>query len=294
MHSPAGGDPAAPTAGAPSWRTETTSSGLALRVCEPAGAGRPPLLLLHGFAGASWYWERWQLHLAARGRPTAALDLRGRPGSRDVADLGKVTLADYVADASEAARHLGRPAVVGHSMGGLLAQKLAESELVSALVLLCSMPPRGIPFAQPRLVMHQLRHLWAMIAGRAITPGRDEMEEIVLNRMPVAERHVLSDDFQPESGTVARELSLGGLPVDARRVRCPVLVLSAEHDRFFSPRVARRIAARYGVRPREHAGHAHFIVMEPGWERVAEEVDTWLERTDWETGKQGGREAGKQ
>ncbi|HEX5580793.1 MAG TPA: alpha/beta fold hydrolase [Gemmatimonadaceae bacterium] len=260
----------------PSWRTEATPSGLALRVCEPAEPRHPPLLLIHGFAGASWYWERWQGFLAARGRPTAALDLRGRPGSRPVADLGRVTLADYVADASEAARFLGRPAVVGHSMGGLLAQKLAEADLVSALVLLCSMPPRGIFFAQPRLVLHQVRHLWAMIAGRPITPGRDEMEEIVLNRMPPDERLALADDFQQESGTVARELSLGGLAVDARRVRCPTLVVSAEHDRFFAPRVAREVAERYGVRPREYAGHAHFLVMEPGWERVAAEVEGWV------------------
>lgn len=265
----------------PRWRTATTGSGILIRICEPDdGPAGPPLLLVHGFAGGAWYWEPWQRHLALRGRATAAVELRGRPGSRPVADLGKVTLADYVDDVREAARLLGRPPVVGHSMGGILAQKLAEAGETPALALLCSMPPRGIPFARPGLMLRQARHLGAMVGGRPLVAGPGEMEWIVLNRMPESERPALARRFQAESGTVARELSLGGLRVDASRVRCPVLVVSAEHDRFFSPRVARRIAARYGVQPRHYAGHAHFLVMEPGWERIAEEVGEWVGEVD--------------
>jgi pimeloyl-ACP methyl ester carboxylesterase len=257
---------------------ERLPSGLALHRCEPAEPRHPTLLLVHGFAGGAWYWEPWQRFLAARGWPTAALDLRGRPGSRPVTDLGAVSLHDYVADVREAAAHLGRPPVVGHSMGGLLVQKLVEAGGAAAAVLLCSMPPKGIFFARFSLVRRQLGHVWPMLASRPLQGRPEELEWIVLNRMPAAERRALAGRFQAESGTVARELSLGGLAVDASRVRCPLLAVSTSEDRFFAPRVGRRIAERYGCEHRHYDGHAHFVPMEPGWERIAGDVADWLEQ----------------
>ena len=58
---------------------------------------------------------------------------------------------DYVRDTLDAAhgvraRHPSEPLVlVGHSMGGLAAQKAAESLDLAALVLVSAVPPRGIP-----------------------------------------------------------------------------------------------------------------------------------------------------
>ena len=84
------------------------------------------------------------------------------------------------------------------------------------------------------------------------------------------------DRFVADSGIVARELSLGGLAIDAARVRCPVLVQAAAEDRFFPPAVERRIAERYGAALRVYERHAHFVVMEPGWEEIAGDAERWL------------------
>jgi pimeloyl-ACP methyl ester carboxylesterase len=55
------------------------------------------------------------------------MNLRGHHGSRPVRDIGKVSLTDYVADALEVAAALKNPIVIGHSMGGLIAQKVGRS-----------------------------------------------------------------------------------------------------------------------------------------------------------------------
>lgn len=281
----------APPTSSVRWRDDRTPSGITVRVAEPDvpdvpdvpdepdGERRPPLLLIHGLAGGAWYWDRFQVVLAERGFTSHALDLRGHHGSRPVAALGRVSLADYVADAREVAERLGRPIVLGHSLGGLLAQALAEAELVSAAVLLCPMPPRGIGFATPRLALRQLRHIGAMIFDRPLLGTAEDMIATSLNRIPVAEQPSLAARFVADSGRVARQLSLGGLPIAAERVRAPVLVVSATEDRFFTPQVGALVAARYGAEHRVYAEHAHFLVREPGAETIAGDVADWIEST---------------
>ena len=258
------------------WATLRLPSGLLARAALPEAPSRPPLLLVHGISGGAWYWEHYLRFFAERGWPTYALELRGRAGSRPVPALGRVSLVDYVEDVRDMAAALGRPAVIGHSMGGLLVQKAAEMDAFAAAVLLCSMPPKGIFFAQPGLVVRQLRHLWTMLRARPLVARAADLEFLTLHRVADAERAALASRFGPDSGRVARELSLGGLPVDPARVRAPMLAVATTEDRFFTPAVARRLAARYGIPLRVYEGHAHFVVMEPGWERIAAELEEWL------------------
>src|SRR5687768_15941931 len=107
----------------------------------------PPILLIPGILGGAWYFERYQQFFAARGYPTYAVNLRGRPGSRPVRDLGAITIEEFVRDALDVTRALGRPIIIFHSMRGLIAQRLAEEGVSDIVVLLAQAPPRGIPVA---------------------------------------------------------------------------------------------------------------------------------------------------
>ncbi len=259
-----------------------TPGGLTMRVASPispASASTPPILLVHGLAGGAWYWDRFQRVLAGHGFTSHALNLRGHHDSRPVADLGRVSLADYVADVGEAAALLGRPVVMGHSLGGLLAQAVAAADAVSAAVLLTSMPPKGIRFLSPGLVLRQLRHVGAMLFDRPLRGTPNDVIATSLNRIPKAEQMALAERFVPDSGRVARELSFGGLSIDPTQVRVPVLVISSTEDRFFPPRVGASVAARYGAEHRVYEEHAHFIVREPGGEAVATDISRWIRAT---------------
>ena len=255
---------------------------LSLSVEQPNTPTRPPLLMLHGLFGGAWYFEKYLRFFAALGWPAYALDVRGHHGSRPVADLGKVGIADFVADATEAsswiaARHeMQRPVVIGHSMGGLLAQKLAEADTVSAAVLLCSAPPRGIMLVTPTLLLKQVKHLPALLGSRALEGTPADHEELTFNRVPEGERAALVARLVPESGRVGREISLGTTRVDARAVRCPVLCVSAADDRFVPARVGARLAAKYHASHWVEPSHAHFIPWEPGWEQPAVDIERWL------------------
>jgi non-heme chloroperoxidase len=251
---------------------------LAVTTAIPEAPTRPPILFIHGILGGPWYFENYQRFFAARGYPSYAVSLRGRPGSRTARDLGRISLEEFVTDALDVARTLGRPIVVGHSMGGLVAQRLAEEGVTDIAVLLSSASPRGIPLATPRLVVKQVRHLRTLLRSRPLIAGDAEADDLIFSHIPAADRPALRARLVPDSGRAARELSLGTVRVDERRVGCAMLVGGGLEDRFVAPRVARALATKYGAPCWQYPRHGHFLPMEPGWDVIAGDVESWIGR----------------
>jgi pimeloyl-ACP methyl ester carboxylesterase len=106
---------------------------------QPLGGAELPIVLVHGIADNALTWS-FILNPLARANPVYAIDLpgygfSGLPGGRDYTTLDEMceVLIDFVRDV------VGRPAlVVGNSMGGWLAVKLAWAapELVRGVMLL--------------------------------------------------------------------------------------------------------------------------------------------------------------
>jgi non-heme chloroperoxidase len=266
-----------------------TVGNLSLNSAQPrvSGKAKPPILFIPGFFATAWVYESYLPFFAERGYPGFALNLRGRPGSALPSGtmLGSVSLNDFIDDARQVARwlgeRLGRPIVVGHSMGGLIAQKLAEEGLARALVLLSPAPPRGISVMSGRLLRRQLRYLPAILRSQRVVPRLADMKELVLNRVPNEEQEAAFARFVSDSGRAGRDLSFGRVSVDPERIRangCPVLVVTSDDDRFIPPRIAKRIAQRYRAPVYMARGHGHLMLREPGWSEPATFIAGWLER----------------
>lgn len=257
-------------------REQTRLDGLSITAVRPTRESGAPLLFIPGLFAAGWMFERWMTYFAKRGRATYALDLRGHGASAPVADLGRVSLGDYVDDALRATRALGDVVVVGHSMGGLVAQKLAELGAASTAVLVSPAPPRGIPLISLGLVLRQAKYLPALLRSREIRVQRADADAIIMNRILPDERPAVFARFQPDSGRASREMMLGAMAVDQRRVRCPILVFAGDDDRFIPLRVARRVAGKYRAPLRVLPGRAHLMMQEPGWPDAAGEIESLM------------------
>lgn len=105
-----------------------------------AGAGGRPLLLVHGFTGAKEDFRDVIGPLAAAGHWVVAPDLRGHGASAHPAGEGAYGLDRFTADVSGLLDALGwdRFDLLGHSMGGMIAQLVAVSraERIDRLVLM--------------------------------------------------------------------------------------------------------------------------------------------------------------
>src|SRR5918999_876650 len=74
--------------------------GLSVVEARPYNAQRRhPILFIHGMWGGAWVWNQYLEYFCRLGYHCYALNLRGRPGSRSVPDIGKVSIHDYIQDA---------------------------------------------------------------------------------------------------------------------------------------------------------------------------------------------------
>jgi len=170
----------------------------------------------------------------------------------------------------------GRPILAGHSMGGLLAQKLAEAGRVRASVLLAPASPKGAQVPPPAAALPVLLAILPRLArGRSIGFSYRQASRIFLNAVPEADRRRAYEGSVPDSGLAARQV-LAGIPVDESRVDIPVLCLAGTEDRLVPVAGVRKLAAKYCADLREYVGRGHFLIGEPGWETLAADVFRWL------------------
>jgi non-heme chloroperoxidase len=262
-----------------------TVNEVTVRAVRPSAATRPPVLLIHGLLADATVFENFLPFFAERGHPTYAVNLRGRAGSRPGTEVGSASMTDFVEDASVVSERLadtaGRPLVIGHSLGGLVAQKLAElhSDRLAGVVLVCPAPPRGIPLVTFRLLAAQAPRLPALLFSRPVRARFEEARRLMFNQIPAPRHRALYERLVPDSGRAGREIVLGQVAVDERRITCPMLVIAAEDDQFIPQRVVARIARKYSAPLHLARSHGHFVPLEPGWEGVARDIARWFTET---------------
>ncbi len=238
--------------------------------------GRAVLCLPGLFAGG-WVFDALLPLIAARGYPASALSYRGHPPLGARRDIGRQSVADYLHDAADAAEFLHRPIVIAHSMGGLVAMLLAKQDLIGAGVLVSPAPPRGISVLSPTILARMIKHIPALLSSRPFQPTTADADAMVLNRVPVASRHVIRQRFVADSGRAAREMAIGTHDVPREAIHIPLLVVGSDDDRFIPPGVSRRVAQRYRARFHLAEGHGHFLFSEPGWEAQAAFMLDWID-----------------
>src|SRR5437763_15347670 len=117
------------------------TTGLRVAVAESGGGGRP-LLLIHGFTGAKEDFSDWLDPLAALGWHAVAIDNRGHGASDKPEARDDYSLDLLASDALALADAMWGPGshfvLLGHSMGGMVAQVIAlrAGERLDGLVLM--------------------------------------------------------------------------------------------------------------------------------------------------------------
>jgi pimeloyl-ACP methyl ester carboxylesterase len=240
-----------------------------------------PLLFVHGAWHGAWCWDEHFLNFfAERGYRAMALSLRCHGTSSSPKALRWCSIADYLKDVEVVASGLpASPVVIGHSMGGYIAQKYLELHHAPAGVLVAAVPPQGAL----KFVARLYRRLpWlttkALVAGNSLPCfGTPQLARAGLFSAGVPDSDVAryAERLQNESQRITLDAMLLHLP-RPKRINTPMLVLGAELDACFSQKEVHATARAYGTEAEIFPAMAHDMMLEPDWATVAQRIDTWL------------------
>jgi pimeloyl-ACP methyl ester carboxylesterase len=245
--------------------------------------GRMPLLFVHGAFGGAWMWdEHFLTYFAENGYDAHALSLRGHGESKEQGFLHQIGLADYVNDLNDAILHLGvTPVLIGHSLGGVVVQKWLKRFEAPGAVLMGSGPPHGMLPSSIRMLLRAPTLVMQLALAQAFGPRVASAEAarkmLFSDRVPAetVNRHFAR--ASAESLRVGLELTLPDFPEATSNPEMPILVLGAENDFFVSPTMIEATAKVYGTGSEIFPDMAHAMMLEPGWQGVADRILRWLE-----------------
>jgi alpha-beta hydrolase superfamily lysophospholipase len=250
------------------------------------------VLLIHGYGCAGDVWGPVAERLKAEGYRVEAPTIRSAVRTVDGPKAGLVglTLADYVAEMSALAQTLAKetgkkPLVIGHSMGGLIAQKIAEAGHAAGLVLFAPASPadaRGKPKLGPVFTFLNMA-LSPKPQTKAGKMWKTGFRYGVVNAVP-AERHdALYATMVYDSGQVLADLAWPDKDpsktahVDAAKVTVPILVLAGALDRTTPIDDVRLVAGKYATADLKiYPDNAHYLIDEPNTMKILDDLIAWL------------------
>jgi pimeloyl-ACP methyl ester carboxylesterase len=229
---------------------------------RPLDTGKPSVVFVHGAANDHSVWALQSRYFAYHGWNVVAVDLRGHGKSEGTACSTIEQLVGWLVRFLDAAG-IERAALVGHSMGSLVALHAAAAHpsRVTQLVLVGTSVP--MPVSEPLLatskandhVAYEMINVFAHSAGAQIGGNRVPGLWMLGNNMRLMERSgpgVLHADFR------ACNSYASGLE-DATKVVCPTLLVLGKRDLMTPLKAAKEITSKLKYARSvilESAGHA--------------------------------------
>ena len=174
------------------------------------------IIMLHGVGGTGETWSRFAPAFRAKGWRVETPTLRPdkRLAENPPADLPSLRLKDYVADIAALAKAIEAetgvaPVLFGHSMGGMVVQKLAEMGIGRAAVLVTPASPadaRGSRAVAQAVTFANILFGGA-VGGKSHKIWRTGFSWGVLNRVPKARHAGIFAGTVYDSGGVYEDLA---------------------------------------------------------------------------------------
>ncbi len=261
-------------------------------------SGRPPVVFIHGLWLLPSSWDRWAKLFESAGYATIT---PGWPDDPETVEEAKAhpevfahksieQVAKYFADIIW---ELGKkPAVIGHSFGGLITQIIAGRELAAVSVAIDPAPFRGV-LPLPISALKSASPVLGNPANRnrAVPLTYDQFRYAFANAVSEEEAKELYDTFAvPASGKPLFQAAAANLnpwteaKVDTENLeRGPLLIISGDKDHTVPPAIAH---AAYNKQKDNKSvteladmpNRGHALTIDSGWPEVAETALNFVKR----------------
>lgn len=252
------------------------------------------IIMVHGVGGTADAYSRLAPAFRDLGWKVQTPTLRPdrRTAENPPADLHTLRLKDYVDDVEVLAREVEAaegvaPVLFGHSMGGLIVQKVAERGAGRAAVLLTPASPADIVSSASLAQAFTFANV--LFSGKVEAKGhkiwKTGFSWGVLNRVPAAKHQGIFAGTVYDSGGVYADLAYPDRDphriafIDETKITIPILTIGGGRDRATPVAGVRKVGEKYariGGDYREYADNAHWIVDEPGTDQVIADIAAWL------------------
>jgi non-heme chloroperoxidase len=278
-------------------RGRTVTDIEAEQVAKANASGRTPVVFIHGLWLLPSSWERWATVFEEAGYAAVTPGWPDDPQTVEEANANPDVFAGKTV--GQVADHLEevigglerKPAIVGHSFGGLLTQILAGRGLAEVSVAIDPAPFRGV-LPLPLAAVKSVRHVLANPAnrGRAVPLSYGQFRYAFANAVGEDEARQLYETFAvPAPGAPIFQAAAANLnpwtevKVDsANPMRGPLLILSGEQDHAVPPAVAnaayKRQARNPGVTEIAEMARGHALTIDSGWREVAATALVFVQR----------------
>lgn len=247
------------------------------------------LYFIHGMWSTLEVWDGLRARFEAAGYATHAPTLPLHTNRRldgPPPGLAALGLRDYVELlVDDVSRLPGPPIIVGHSLGGFLAQAVAARVQPAGVVLLspAATAQTGAAGVAPLKTMWPILSKWGWWKQATLIDAASARWGI-FNEVPTDIVDAEIDALVWDSGRVLADLSApwavrnGAATVDYARLDCPALIVTGTVDRITPMTIARATARRWigPVDYHELPGVGHWLFHAPVVDRVATLIEAWL------------------
>jgi pimeloyl-ACP methyl ester carboxylesterase len=246
------------------------------------------VVLIHGTWGHGDMFGDARGEFEARGYTvhTPTLRYHDLPLDEGAAKIGPLSVRDYADDVSALVESLDSPPlVVGHSLGGLIAQLVAAQSRHAGLVAATPAPAAGVFATYPGTIRVFSRHyLQRRPWDKPLYPPTwKTFRRYFTNTTDERLARDFYSELVCESGRVYCEMAYWFLDrnratrVDFAAVTTPVLTIGARRDRLLNRRVARATAKRYATgRYVEIPASDHFVFHGGALPVTMARIDEWM------------------
>ena len=238
-------------------------------------SNRPPLVFVHGGCHGSWHWRNFLEYFSNAGWDCYALNWYNHYKSMSLPLNHFINrcLADVTEEVGKVVESIGvEPIIIGHSMGGMVAQQYAQISPVKALVLTTSVIPKEL--GAPHIELPAPIDDTIPFSPPPFEFAKELFFQAVNEEQARQEYALLCD----ESPRAVREAIEHGLSIDKNKINCPVLVIGAELD-LLTPEVSmRKLAKFYQAEYVYVEGKGHNLLTVEGWQEVAQAIEQWLHK----------------
>ncbi len=261
-------------------------------------SGRTPIVLIHGLWVLPSSWDNWVGYFEEEGYAGLTPDWPDDPATVEEARanpdvLAKKTLKQIADHAAEVIGGLQKkPAVMGHSTGGLLAQMIADRGLSAATVAIDPGPFRGVlplPVSALRSAAPVLKN--PLNRSKAITLTFDQFKYGWANALSDEEAKQLYDTYHVAApGSALMQMANANLnpwteaKLDPKNPdRGPLLIIDGEKDHTVPWAIANASYKRQSrnssvteIKQIPNRGHA--LTIDSGWREVAQAALDFVKR----------------